>query len=57
MDEPRIDGLEKSYIEGEIVSVNCSSSPSDPAPILSWYINNKQVYQISQLLIKGSLVF
>ncbi|XP_025835044.1 uncharacterized protein LOC108735094 [Agrilus planipennis] len=37
---PRIEGLQESYIEGETVTANCSSYPSDPAPILTWRINN-----------------
>ncbi|KAF5297625.1 hypothetical protein FQR65_LT09952 [Abscondita terminalis] len=42
-EKPRITGLEETYNEGDIVSASCTSSPSDPAAIVTWFINNQQV--------------
>lgn len=49
---PKIEGLAKSYTEGETVSVKCTSAPADPAPILSFYINKKQApsKQVSDMM-------
>ncbi|KAF2887647.1 hypothetical protein ILUMI_18526 [Ignelater luminosus] len=42
-EKPRIEGLEESYNEGDMVTASCTSSPSDPAAIVTWFINNQQV--------------
>ncbi|XP_056636951.1 uncharacterized protein LOC130445382 [Diorhabda sublineata] len=36
---PKIDGLVKSYAEGDNFSVKCTSDYADPEPILAWKIN------------------
>uniref|UniRef100_A0A6P7FLY3 Uncharacterized protein LOC114330715 n=1 Tax=Diabrotica virgifera virgifera TaxID=50390 RepID=A0A6P7FLY3_DIAVI len=36
---PKIDGLVKSYVEGDNFSVKCTSDYADPEPILTWKIN------------------
>ncbi|XP_974094.3 uncharacterized protein LOC662932 [Tribolium castaneum] len=38
-ENPRIEGLTTSYMEGDTVEAKCVSDPADPTPILSWYIN------------------
>ncbi|XP_072398010.1 uncharacterized protein [Diabrotica undecimpunctata] len=40
---PKIDGLVKSYIEGDNFSVKCTSDYADPEPILTWKINGNDV--------------
>ncbi|XP_017785833.1 PREDICTED: uncharacterized protein LOC108568987 [Nicrophorus vespilloides] len=42
--ELRIEGLriDEKYVEGEQITANCVSDVSDPAPILSWYINTNE---------------
>ncbi|KAK5644161.1 hypothetical protein RI129_008006 [Pyrocoelia pectoralis] len=42
LERPKVEGLQDSYFEGDTLQANCSSSPSDPAPILTWYINDHQ---------------
>ncbi|KAK4887615.1 hypothetical protein RN001_003886 [Aquatica leii] len=43
LEEPKLEGLQDFYSIGDILEANCTSSPSDPASILSWYINGDQV--------------
>ncbi|XP_051165981.1 junctional adhesion molecule 2A-like [Leptopilina boulardi] len=41
---PPVITLDKSiYVVGEFLEGNCSSSPTAPAPSLTWYINEKRV--------------
>ena len=41
---PVISGLKKStYLPGDKLSINCTSSPSYPSARLSWFINKKKV--------------
>ncbi|KAF5304562.1 hypothetical protein FQA39_LY09613 [Lamprigera yunnana] len=42
LERPKLEGLSEFYNEGDKLEANCSSSPSDPAPILTWYINDHQ---------------
>lgn len=42
LERPKLEGLQDAYSEGDMLEANCSSSPSDPAPILTWYINDHQ---------------
>ncbi|KAK5643965.1 hypothetical protein RI129_007810 [Pyrocoelia pectoralis] len=44
-EKPRIQGLEETYNEGDILSANCTSSPSDPAAIVTWFIHNQPAPQ------------
>ena len=37
---PKIEGVEKNYYEGDFIFGNCTSDYSYPAPLLAWYINN-----------------
>lgn len=39
--DPRIEGIEKNYYEGEFVFGNCTSDFSFPPPYLAWYINDR----------------
>lgn len=40
---PVINGEEKQYQIGDILSLNCTSGKSQPKSILTWYINDEQV--------------
>lgn len=40
---PAINGEEKQYQIGDILSLNCTSGKSQPKSILTWYINDEQV--------------
>lgn len=40
---PRITGGRSRYQVGEIVRMNCTSAPSKPAALLTWFINGDQV--------------
>ncbi|XP_064115527.1 cell adhesion molecule 2-like [Macrobrachium nipponense] len=40
--DPHISGIRDQYHVGDLVQVNCTSSPSKPAASLRWYINDKQ---------------
>ncbi|XP_018568704.1 uncharacterized protein LOC108908984 [Anoplophora glabripennis] len=42
-ENPRIEGLTTSYMEGDTVVAKCISDLGNPAPILSWYINGESV--------------
>ncbi|XP_022912653.2 uncharacterized protein [Onthophagus taurus] len=37
-----IENLQSNYQEGEVITADCISAPSDPAPLLSWYMNGYQ---------------
>jgi len=41
--DPKIEGIEKNYYEGDFLFGNCTSDFSFPPPILSWYINEQKV--------------
>ncbi|XP_012144886.1 cell adhesion molecule 2-like isoform X2 [Megachile rotundata] len=38
---PRITGGRSRYKEGELVRMNCTSAPSKPAALLTWFINGE----------------
>ena len=40
---PLITGGKSEYFPGQLLSLNCSSKESKPAPLLSWSINEKKV--------------
>ncbi|KAG5671332.1 hypothetical protein PVAND_001535 [Polypedilum vanderplanki] len=40
--DPRIEGIEKNYYEGDFLFGNCTSDFSYPPPIMSWYINDQK---------------
>ncbi|XP_071537778.1 uncharacterized protein [Panulirus ornatus] len=40
--DPHISGIRRKYHVGDLVKVNCTSSPSKPAASLIWYINDEQ---------------
>ncbi|XP_042876700.1 uncharacterized protein LOC122256228 [Penaeus japonicus] len=40
--DPHISGMRSKYHVGDLVQVNCTSSPSKLAAALMWYINDKQ---------------
>lgn len=40
---PVINGEEKQYQIGDVLSLNCTSGRSQPKSILTWYINDEQV--------------
>ncbi|CAL4088966.1 unnamed protein product [Meganyctiphanes norvegica] len=42
-EEPVVVGGRKKYYPGDMVRLNCSSSPSKPAATLTWFINGKRV--------------
>lgn len=48
---PRVEGLEDSYYEGEILNAKCISAPSDPAQEITWYINNEEA---SSIFVRGT---
>lgn len=41
--DPRIEGMQETYLMHDVVGVNCTAAPSNPAPTLYWYINNLKV--------------
>lgn len=41
--DPDVHVLQSSYSEGEYVVANCTASPSNPPPVLTWYINGIKV--------------
>lgn len=41
--DPELEGVKASYEDGEYVKVNCTASPSNPAPDVDWYINGAKV--------------
>lgn len=40
--DPKIEGIEKNYYEGDFLFGNCTSDYSFPPPILAWYINGQE---------------
>ena len=55
---PVISGLKKStYLPGDKLSINCTSSPSYPSARLSWFINKKKVdrWMVTSFLPKTDL--
>ncbi|KAG7170593.1 Cell adhesion molecule 2-like 4 [Homarus americanus] len=40
--DPHISGTRNKYHAGDVVQVNCTSSPSKPAAALMWYVNDDQ---------------
>lgn len=42
-ENPKIEGLESYYSEGDILSANCTSDFGDPAPTLRWYVDDEPV--------------
>ncbi|CAM1311016.1 Uncharacterised protein g5582 [Pycnogonum litorale] len=42
-DGPKLSGLKKRYVEGELIEANCTSPKSTPAPLLKFFINRKKV--------------
>mgnify|MGYP007092096225 CR=1 FL=1 len=40
--DPKIEGVEKNYYEGDFLFGNCTSDFSYPPPILAWYINEQK---------------
>ena len=43
--DPKIEGVEKNYYEGDFLFGNCTSDYSFPPPILAWYINDNKAAQ------------
>jgi hypothetical protein len=43
--DPKIEGVEKNYYEGDFLFGNCTSDFSFPPPILAWYINDNKAAQ------------
>lgn len=43
IDQPTIDGIKEFYAVGDYIIGNCTSSRSNPAAELSWFINNDKV--------------
>lgn len=41
--DPRIEGLASPYKSDEYVTGNCTALPSNPPPIIDWYINGNKV--------------
>ncbi|KAK4887584.1 hypothetical protein RN001_003855 [Aquatica leii] len=42
LEGPKLEGLQDAYYEDDVLEADCTSSPSDPASILTWYINYRQ---------------
>ncbi|XP_065345833.1 uncharacterized protein LOC135943296 isoform X2 [Cloeon dipterum] len=42
-DAPTITGMRLKYNEGDPINLNCTSSPSKPVAVLTWFINGNQV--------------
>ncbi|CRK89280.1 CLUMA_CG003039, isoform A [Clunio marinus] len=40
--DPKIEGVEKNYYEGDFLFGNCTSDFSFPPPYLAWYINDQK---------------
>lgn len=40
---PRITGGLAKYQDGDLVQMNCTSAPSKPAALLTWFINGEPV--------------
>lgn len=40
--DPKIEGIERNYYEGDFLFGNCTSDFSYPPPIMSWYINEQK---------------
>lgn len=43
--DPKIEGVEKNYYEGDFLFGNCTSDFSYPPPMLAWYINDQKAEQ------------
>ena len=43
LERPMVAGGRQKYAPGDIVRLNCTSSPSKPAASLTWFINGKRV--------------
>jgi hypothetical protein len=43
--DPKIEGVEKNYYEGDFLFGNCTSDFSSPPPNLAWYINDNKAAQ------------
>ncbi|KAK8772300.1 hypothetical protein V5799_024456 [Amblyomma americanum] len=41
--DPEIENLQTAYKIGDAINATCSSGPSKPAPILTWYVNGDRV--------------
>lgn len=48
-DSPTITGGKNRYSVGDKVDIKCTSSKSQPAAELHWYINNKEVIKLKHL--------
>lgn len=42
-ESPAITGQEKTYANGDVLALNCTSGKSHPAAQLQWFVNGKQV--------------
>ncbi|KYQ56268.1 hypothetical protein ALC60_04882, partial [Trachymyrmex zeteki] len=42
-ENPRITFKKSVYVVGESLEANCSSSPANPVPYITWFINGKEV--------------
>lgn len=42
-ENPKITFKKNSYVVGESLEANCTSSAAHPVPHLTWYINGKEV--------------
>lgn len=40
--DPKIEGIETNYYEGDFLFGNCTSDFSYPPPVMSWYINDQK---------------
>ncbi|CAH1104848.1 unnamed protein product [Psylliodes chrysocephalus] len=47
-ENPKIEGLESYYSEGDILSANCTSDFGDPAPTLRWYVDDEPIIPVSR---------
>jgi hypothetical protein len=40
--DPKIEGIERNYYEGDFLFGNCTSDYSFPPPMMAWYINDQK---------------
>lgn len=51
-ESPAITGQEKSYANGDVLALNCTSGKSHPAAQLKWFVNGEQVKSDSEMVFE-----
>ncbi|CAG9854173.1 unnamed protein product [Phyllotreta striolata] len=47
-EKPKIEGLNAHYVEGDVLSANCTSDFGDPPPTLRWFVDGQSTVPVSR---------